>query len=604
MRILTHVFLSMRTLITTLLFMVSALTFGQVIHHNLQQYDANRIYVDVMTDQALKGFKPQSQYIGASITNKTNDKLYVEVEYWANLLCNPSRVSSTIKVYLEPGAISKADFWTTINSFDVVDRLTDFCKTEQLGLRRKIDENKYTWIASVGYQIIKIDNLTEKKRQEELERKQKDINKYIEQGDMYLKNKTFDNAIKHYESALALDSSNAVAKQKLQNAKSEKNKYQAEESKKKEEEKKQTQQTQSSTQTNSSSDFWDDRPVPTNTQTTQKSKEQIAKEKQYQEAKQKYEYAQNSFFDNMEKQKQITAKIEAFSQTSYYLAERKNQAERGVFDNASFNREFDNVEDLNRAFQQQVSQINASANELAEVKTQNLNNNLNYSLKDTDATTQAIGQGIALIGSIINNASAESDRKYALEKLEKERKAQIARIENERKQKILNLRNDIFKQYPEGGVPLSRHNINLEELYFFTYSQNADRTAVKVSNVFPYAKYQDGTWAFKDKVTVESEKATSTKVTLVGYYTSKELAEKERDVFIKLLPQAEVQVTAFEVKGRKQDGASSGNTDFWGNDTKTETKTTEAKKTDSFWDDASAKTDKKTETKKEDDFWD
>src|SRR5690606_26639478 len=127
--------------------------------------------------------------------------------------------------------------------------------------------------------------------------------------------------------------------------------------------------------------------------------------------------------------------------------------------------------------------------------------------------------------------------------------------------------NDIFKQYPEGGVPLSRHNINLDELYFFTYSYD-EKTTAKVSNVFPYARYKDGTWAFKDKVKAESEKATGSNVTLVGYFTTKALAEKERNVFVELLPQAEVNVSTYTVKGRKWDGAESGSTDFWGNETK------------------------------------
>lgn len=584
--------------------LLTGASFGQVTHHNLAQYDAKRIYVDVVSDISLKGFKPQSQYVGASITNKTNDELYVEIVYWANLLCEPSRTEGSIKVYLKPGTTSKADFWSTVNSFDVVDRLSDFCKTEQLGLRRKVAEDKYTWIASVGYEIIKIENLTENKKKEEIEQKQKEIEAYIHQGDNDLKNKSYDAAIKNYEKALALDNSNITVKQKLNTAKEEKKKYQTEEKKK---EVQASQKTQTTTTTSSnkptSDDFWND--APSSAQPPQKSKEQLAADKKLQESRDRYAEQENRFFNTMEKQKQQEERNVAFSQTSFYLAERKSQAERGIFDNASFGRKFDNVEELNNAFQQQVSQINASANELAEVKNENLNNNLNYSLQDTDATTQAVGQGIALIGSIINNASAESDRKYALEKLRKERDAEHTRIETERKQKIANLRNDIFKQYPEGGVPLSRHNINLDELYFFTYWYDGKTTA-KVSNVFPYAKFKDGTWTFKDKVIAESEKAVGSKVTLVGYFTTKELAEKERSIFVELLPQAEVNVSTYTVKGKKWDGTESGSTDFWGNETKTETKqepqATTPQKTDDFW--GETKTDKKTETKKSDSFWD
>ncbi len=59
-------------------------SYSQQIIHPLQQFD-NRIHVKIITDKALKGFKPQSQYIGIEITNKTQDKLQVVVSYYANL---------------------------------------------------------------------------------------------------------------------------------------------------------------------------------------------------------------------------------------------------------------------------------------------------------------------------------------------------------------------------------------------------------------------------------------------------------------------------------------------------------------------------------------
>lgn len=546
----------LKIIIGLLLIVVCSKAYSQQIIHPLQQFD-NRIHVKIITDKALKGFKPQSQYIGVEITNKTQDKLQVIVSYYANLTCG-SRVygkngATESGEFLTPGKTSKADFWSHMNSFNVVDRLAPRC-TDNEGLRIKVAENQFSWIQSVGYEIVSIENISEKERLKAKE--EKDL-------------KDEETKKKQEEAVRLKAETNAKA-------------------------------TSASTSSSNNVDFWDDKPA---TQTTQKSKQQIEADRKLQESRDRYAEQENRFLNTMAKQKQEQERQDAFSQTSYYLAERKTQAERGVFDNASFNREFENVEDLNRAFREQVSQINASANELAEVKNLNLSNNLNYSLQNTDATTQAVGQGIALIGSIINNASAESDRKYALAKLEKEQKEQVARIEAVRKQKILNLRNDIFKQFIEGGVPLSRHNIKTEELYFFTYTYDG-KTNAKVSNVFPYAKYKDGTWAFKDKVKAESEKSTGSKVTLVGYYTTKELAEKERNVFVQLLPQAEVQVTAYTVKGRKWDGAESGSTDFWGNEVKKETQTTTPQKTDDFWGDAPAKTDKKTETKKTDDFWD
>src|SRR5690606_19076185 len=104
-----------------------------------------------------------------------------------------------------------------------------------------------------------------------------------------------------------------------------------------------------------------------------------------------------------------------------------------------------------------------------------------YLWGNSTGADQAVGELATSVANIIGNAKAEKERKEAQEKLRKERDAERTRIETERKQKIANLRNDIFKQYPEGGVPLSRHNINLDELYFFTYWYDGKTTA-KVSN--------------------------------------------------------------------------------------------------------------------------
>ncbi|MBA5792710.1 hypothetical protein H1R17_01570 [Flavobacterium sp. xlx-214] len=365
------------------------------------------------------------------------------------------------------------------------------------------------------------------------------------------------------------------------------------------------QKTQTTTTTSSnkptSDDFWNDSP----SQTPQKSKEQIAADKKLQESRDRYAEQENRFFNTMEKQKQEQDRRDAVMANSFYANEARSRAEQGISDNSSFNQRFDNVEDLQNAFYNQANAINQYAQDLSDARMQQNANTQEYLWGNSTGADQAVGELATSVANIIGNAKAEKERKEAQEKLRKERDAERTRIETERKQKIANLRNDIFKQYPEGGVPLSRHNINLDELYFFTYWYDGKTTA-KVSNVFPYAKFKDGTWAFKDKVISESEKAAGGKVTLVGYFTTKALAEKERSVFVELLPQAEVSVSTYTVKGKKWDGAENGATDFWGNETKTETKqetkTTTPQKTDDFW--GETKTEKKTETKKSDSFWD
>ena len=394
-----------------------------------------------------------------------------------------------------------------------------------------------------------------------------------------------------------------VEKEKKEKEEKEKEEKEKEEKKKQEqtEQKTQTKTTTSSTETtNDTNDFWND----TSSQTPQKSKEQLAADKARQEADERARQKLDNYLETertrLKNEQENKLKVLA---NSYYANEARSRAEQGIADNSSFNQRFENVEDLQNAFYNQANAINQYAEELSDARMQQNANNLDYYWGTSTGTDRAIGEVATGIANIIGQAKAEKERQQAQEKLKKERDAELTRIENERKQKILSLRNDIFKQYPEGGVPLSRHNVNLEELYFFTYSYDG-KTYVRVSNVFPYAKYKDGSWAFKDKVKAESEKTIGDKVTLVGYFTTKELAEKERSVFVELLPQAEVNVSYYTVKGAKWDGAESSSTDFWGNETKTkqETKTSQ-QKTEDFWGEGK-KTEKKTETKKDDSFWD
>lgn len=555
-----------RTIILLLLLFYKN-SYSQQIIHPLQQFD-NRIHVKIITDKALKGFKPQSQYIGIEITNKTQDKLQVVVSYYANLTCG-SRVygkngATESGEFLTPGKTSKADFWSNMNSFNVVDRLAPGC-TDNEGLRIKVAENQFSWIQSVGYEIVSIENISEKERvtaKEEKDRKDAETKKKQEEAEK-LKTEANRNTGTNAKSATSSSTDN----------------------------------------------FWDDKPAAQNTssgsssQTTQKSKQQIEADRKLQESRDRYAEQENRFFNTMEKQKQEQERKDAVLASSFYADEARSRAEQGISDNSSFNQRFNNVEDLQNAFYQQANAINQYAQDLSDARMQQNANTQEYLWGDSTGADRAVGELATGVANIIGQAKAERERKEAQEKLRKERDEQRARIEAERKQKILNLRNDIFKQFTEGGVPLSRHNIKTEELYFFTYWYDGKTTA-KVSNVFPYAKYKDGTWAFKDKVKAESEKAAGSKVTLVGYYTTKALAEKERSVFVELLPQAEVNVNTYTVKGRKWDGAESGSTDFWGNETKQDNKTTTPQKTDDFWGDTSAKTDKKIETKKSDSFWD
>ena len=188
---------------------------------------------------------------------------------------------------------------------------------------------------------------------------------------------------------------------------------------------------------------------------------------------------------------------------------------------------------------------------------------------------------------------------------------------------MLQMRNGFISQFPDGGVPLSSHKVSVNELYFFSYTfdkstMSAANPPVHVTNVFSISRYGDGTWPFKNTMVNELKKLGGAgTVTIMGYYTTKDLAEEMRASFLRLAGKCGIAVKETNYKGKKASGSSSGN-DFWDNSGSKKTKTPAKTKTnadDDFWETGNGKTNntndepdvippsKKPSPKKDDDFW-
>jgi hypothetical protein len=131
-------------------------------------------------------------------------------------------------------------------------------------------------------------------------------------------------------------------------------------------------------------------------------------------------------------------------------------------------------------------------------------------------------------------------------------------------------------------------------LYFFSYifdKKNIEfsQSVIAVSNVFPIARYGDGTWPFKTNVVSELRKTGAAgTVTLVGYYASKEMADQMHTSFMSLAGKCSFTTKDIVYKGKKSSGKTGG--DFWSNGSGTpvaakDTATSVIKKeaADDFW---------------------
>lgn len=333
---------------------------------------------------------------------------------------------------------------------------------------------------------------------------------------------------------------------------------------------------------------------------------------------------QNMTNDFYAKQAETQRKAEQFSANlmqSYYAAEAVRNGKANLKEASSLTGNYNSVEELEAEFNQKYASISSEVENVNQARNQQLQATYNSLYANSDATTQAVGQAATAIGGFINNMRAEKEEREAKEALRRQREEQMARIEARKREALIALRKGFFNEFPDGGVPLSGHKVVVDELYFFSYVYNkanigAGPTSVKVSNVFPIARYGDGTWPFKTNVVADVQKAASGEgpVTLVGYYTTKELADNMRSSFLRLAGKSQVGIRDIAYKGKKSSGGAPA--DFWGTGVKSTGKAkgdstaaplpVKKKSDDDFWGTGGTKKPAADSTKKaakKDDFW-
>jgi hypothetical protein len=256
-----------------------------------------------------------------------------------------------------------------------------------------------------------------------------------------------------------------------------------------------------------------------------------------------------------------------------------------------------------RAYEQQQARIAAQEK-----------SNKEFSDKFVSDASELVG----MVGNIIAQNKRDKEKKE-MRKQEEARALQQQREDAARERAELqrflaqrrDLRNSLMTDYSDGGVPLSSQNIGTNELFYFTYvfdkqKISDSKPAIQVSNVFSVFQYSDGTWPFKTAIQTDIKKFAPTgAVTLVGYYTTKEMAEEERKNFLAAAGETSFEITEFVYKGKAKPAATDG--DFWGNKPASKTDSTAksatlrmAKGDEDFWETGQMKKKDGEDKKKED----
>jgi hypothetical protein len=252
---------------------------------------------------------------------------------------------------------------------------------------------------------------------------------------------------------------------------------------------------------------------------------------------------------------------------------------------------YSSIADIEREFSNKMSSIRGITNNIESQQ----NAKLNYAVGatfNTNATEMAIGQGLNLVGNILNGAKAAKDARAAQEALRYQRELEIKKFEEEKKRAILEMRKELFKRFPDGSPPDQQLKIQNKVIYFFAYITEKNKIeetkpAVTVTNIFPVTKFDDGTFPYKVSIMNKLTGIAPGNISLTGFFETSERAEEIRKVFIKLAESSQLTIRQFQLK---TNSTASSNTDykntadFWENGKNADSSQLKKQsKKDAFW---------------------
>lgn len=278
--------------------------------------------------------------------------------------------------------------------------------------------------------------------------------------------------------------------------------------------------------------------------------------------------------------------------SSFYQGQAAANSYQNIKDLGQLKGNYNSVEELESAFNQQYNTINTEANNYVQNKTAAINSYVN----STDSSTPyagAMNESMKLLGSFISQAQANKAAKEAREKLAADRQIQLNQINNAKIKARVDLRTKLFESFPNGGLPLSSHKIEANNVYMFAYIADKNQIAqefanVSVSNVFSIARYSDGTFPYKTSILDKLKGRGQGEIVMVGYYTDEQVAIKMHTSFTNLAQKTTINTIPFTVKSDTRSNEVKNMTDdFWENGKKPEKQKIEKQKVEKksdFWD--------------------
>ncbi len=539
----------------------------------VEQQDA-RIYVEMFYQYDNNAFGNLTQDFKINVYNRTNDKLHIYIEYYADLTCGKRKTYQLGPLgdgyILQPNdRIDKTWGNDGINAYVRLLGNNECSKDswKQTGVD-KDGAKTYSIINSLGYRVVKIINLSEQERKEAEEKKKKEAETKNQQT---TSKKEPSNKDAFTETSADFWGNTSSSSKK------------------------------STTSNNNNKDLY---PKDENFVADSKFKNNLnaIKEGEYftdgaggyykkelggarKVDKMVYEReAANKIYEKMERQEAERQQRDAeFKQNwdnmsiSFYAM---SAAKEGMRDAKDLGSGYSSIEELNAAFNQKMRQVSAMGSQMQASTNQAIQAYSN--IISTGSSGYDYSGYINAIGTIASAISANKAEKDAREELKRQRAEEEARIKKAQLDALVAIRTEIGKVYTEGGMPLSTHKITAPILYVFAYNSNkADwdknqNVAMSISNVIPVYRYSDGTYPYTSNVKRTFENAGISNPVLMGYFTNKSEAENYRSSLLEVAPNAKFAVKEVEVKVKEQKPNTTTNTsetDFWEQKPKLKNKT-------------------------------
>lgn len=281
--------------------------------------------------------------------------------------------------------------------------------------------------------------------------------------------------------------------------------------------------------------------------------------------------------------------------TSSYYALTANSAHTSMRNAANLFGDFKNIEELNRAFSQQMEEIRRASQEMRS-SSQAAMSNYTSSLASyaTTSSDQTYATALGTLGAMASAIAANNEEKKAREELRRQQSEHEAKINENQTKALVAIRNQIDASFQEGWMPLSSHKVTAPVLYLFAYAMDKRNWEsdvnidVVLSNVIPVFRYSDGAYPYLSNVKKTFENGGVNNPKVIGYFTDKSQAETYRKGLIDVASSAKFSLyeTVIKVKEKSSNDlqTTSSDADFWG--TEKPKKTTPNKNTETeidFW---------------------